>query len=240
MLHYTSKLKTYNIEATDGEMGKIKDLYFDDNKWQIRYAVVDTRKWLPGRKVLLSPASFVMVNEVSENVEIEYDKEKVRNSPPVREDTILTRDVEDSLVDYYGWGKYWAGEVLWSAEKIPLASFKDVRSEKEPIAYDNTQEEMNTLDLRSVEEAIELKVHGSDGKIGEVVDLIYDDEYWKIQYLVVRSTHFIEPKYHVYTIEDINSIDWLERGIYVNDTVETLNVNKIFDNKEEILITIHP
>ncbi|AXI08672.1 PRC-barrel domain containing protein [Oceanobacillus sp. 143] len=239
MLHYTSKLKTYNIEATDGEMGKIKELYFDNNKWQIRYAVVDTRKWLPGRKVLLSPASFVMVNEVSENVEIEYDKEMVRNSPPLHEDTILTRDVEDSLFDYYGWGRNWAGEVLWSAEKIPLASFKNARQEDEPVYYNNTQDEINTLDLRTEEEMIGLKVHGTDGSIGEIVDLIFDDEVWKIRYLAVRSTHFIGPKYQVYRIDDINSIEWLEKGIYVNDTSETLDTNKIFDNKEEILNTIH-
>ncbi|RDW19854.1 PRC-barrel domain-containing protein [Oceanobacillus chungangensis] len=238
MLHYTSKLMTYNIEATDGELGKIKELYFDDNKWQIRYAVVDTRKWLPGRKVLLSPASFVMVNELSENVEIEYDKEKVRNSPSLNEDSILTRDAENSLIDYYGWGRYWTGGVLGSAENSPLAIFKDPRSAEEIEAYDKNQQQMNTLDLQNLDQTIDLKVHGSDGKIGEIVDLIYDDEYWKIQYLVVRSTHFIEPKYHVYSVEDINSIEWLEQSIYVKDTVQALNENKIFDNKEEILNTI--
>ena len=48
-------LKGYAIGATDGDIGKLDDFYFDDEAWTIRYLVADTGNWLLGRKVLISP-----------------------------------------------------------------------------------------------------------------------------------------------------------------------------------------
>ena len=92
MMRLTSQLKQFNIHATDGELGKIKDFYFDDRNWEIRYAIVDTRKWLPGRKVLLSPNSFIEVDETNESVNVEFDKLMIRNSPPVPENEDLIQE----------------------------------------------------------------------------------------------------------------------------------------------------
>jgi PRC-barrel domain len=46
------------LTATDGEIGHVKDFYFDDKSWAVRYLVVDTGSWLPGRLVLLAPQAF--------------------------------------------------------------------------------------------------------------------------------------------------------------------------------------
>ena len=43
------------LRALDGGIGRCKDFLFDDKTWTIRYMVADTRKWLPGRKVFISP-----------------------------------------------------------------------------------------------------------------------------------------------------------------------------------------
>ena len=50
-------LRGYALRAMDGLIGKVDDFYFDDEDWRIRYLVVDTGKWLSGRKVLISPIS---------------------------------------------------------------------------------------------------------------------------------------------------------------------------------------
>jgi hypothetical protein len=57
MLRETTDIFGYSLAARDGEIGRVKDIYFDDQEWAIRYLVADTYKWLPGRKVLLSPFS---------------------------------------------------------------------------------------------------------------------------------------------------------------------------------------
>jgi hypothetical protein len=46
------------LGASDGDIGHVKDFYFDDKSWAVRYVVADTGSWLPGRQVLLSPHSF--------------------------------------------------------------------------------------------------------------------------------------------------------------------------------------
>lgn len=54
-LRSTQKVKGYNIQAIDGEIGYVKDFIIDDEKWNLAFLVVDTHNWLPGRKVLVSP-----------------------------------------------------------------------------------------------------------------------------------------------------------------------------------------
>ncbi|MGB8182853.1 MAG: PRC-barrel domain-containing protein [Stellaceae bacterium] len=41
------------IEASDGRLGTVSDLLFEDVSWAIRWLIVDSGNWLPGRKVLL-------------------------------------------------------------------------------------------------------------------------------------------------------------------------------------------
>ena len=55
MLRNVNDLRGYAIRATDGVIGEVDDLYFDDEDWAIRYLVVDTGTWLRDRKVLISP-----------------------------------------------------------------------------------------------------------------------------------------------------------------------------------------
>ena len=55
MLRSTNDLKNYVVGATDGEIGHVKDFFFDDERWVVRYLVVETGDWLSSRKVLISP-----------------------------------------------------------------------------------------------------------------------------------------------------------------------------------------
>ena len=57
MLRSIKDLEHYAIGATDGDIGRVKDFYFDDDSWVVRYLVVDTGSWLAGRSVLISPIS---------------------------------------------------------------------------------------------------------------------------------------------------------------------------------------
>ena len=50
----------------DGEIGKVREFYFDDQHWAIRYLVADTENWLAGRQVLISPYALGSVNEEEE------------------------------------------------------------------------------------------------------------------------------------------------------------------------------
>jgi sporulation protein YlmC with PRC-barrel domain len=235
MFYFTSKLKTYNINAVDGEVGRIKDLYFDDQKWAIRYAVVDTRKWLPGRRVLLSPTSFTGLDNKSGYLKVAYDKEAVRNSPEIPDEDAISKDIEDSIAGYYGWNRYWTGNLLWGPQDSPLANFQHDEMTEEQSRYNQQLEEQQKYDLRSEDETMDYKVHASDGKLGKVVDMVYDDEYWKIHHIVVQSSeNYVEETFFVFDISYIESVDWYERDIYIKTTVETAEQHKYESIKEII------
>ena len=55
MLRSIKQLHGAKLGASDGEIGHVKDFYFDDQNWAVRYVVADTGSWLPGRQVLISP-----------------------------------------------------------------------------------------------------------------------------------------------------------------------------------------
>jgi sporulation protein YlmC with PRC-barrel domain len=57
MMRGISDLKRFTIVATDGNLGSVSDLYFDDRSWAVRYLVVDAGPWLPGRRLFVSPIS---------------------------------------------------------------------------------------------------------------------------------------------------------------------------------------
>src|SRR5215203_5588313 len=96
MLHKISDLKGYTISATDGEIGEVQDFYFDDDDWTIRYLVIDTGKWLPGRKVLISPISMGKANRDRQSIAINLTKEQIENSPGIDTDKPVSRQYETS------------------------------------------------------------------------------------------------------------------------------------------------
>jgi hypothetical protein len=56
MLRSVKEMLNHSILATDGEIGQVSDVLVGDSDLKLRYLVIDTGGWLPGRKVLLSTA----------------------------------------------------------------------------------------------------------------------------------------------------------------------------------------
>ena len=107
MLRSVKELTNYVLEATDGEIGRCKDFLFDDELWIIRYMVVDTRKWLSGRKVLVSPQWASAFSWSQCKVFFDLSKEKIENSPEYNSAEPPNREYEDLLYNYYGFPPYW-------------------------------------------------------------------------------------------------------------------------------------
>lgn len=230
MLYFTTDLNTYHIEASDGQMGKIQDLYFDDKKWVVRYTVLDARKWLPTRRILLSPAAFTTTDTENQQINVKHDKETVRNSPSIPADATFSNDLEMALTGYYGWSRYWLGGLLWGVEDIPGTN-GDQQSMEETQEWHEPEH-----NLRSEVETRAFRVHANDGKAGEVADFIVDDTYWKIRYITVRKSHFASDDQFILIMPDnIQSVDWLEGDIYVNSNLEELNKQTGYGTKEEIV-----
>lgn len=107
-LRSAEEVAGYHIHATDGEIGHVEDFIVDDNSWIISYMVVDTRNWLPGRKVLVAPGWIDRVDWAENMVYVDLSRENVKNSPEYNPSEPVNREYEEQLYNYYGQPIYWA------------------------------------------------------------------------------------------------------------------------------------
>jgi len=109
-LRSTDAVTRHHIQATDGEIGHVADFIIDDETWAIRYLVVDTRNWWPGKKVLVSPQWIERVSWSEMKVFVKLSREAIKASPEYTDDALVTRDYESGLFRHYGSDGYWAHE----------------------------------------------------------------------------------------------------------------------------------
>ncbi|GIO21593.1 PRC-barrel domain-containing protein [Oceanobacillus sp. J11TS1] len=230
----SSTLTNLNIYALDGEIGKIKDLYFND-EWQLRFIIVDTRKWLPSKKVLLP---FHVKQEINMNegyMKVDRDKETIRESPKVPENDNLISSYQEAVVDYFGWNSYKENAVLDSDHGPMKTSENDAANQSVvPPEPDLEAPEKQMDNLRSIDEFITFRVHAKDGKIGTIDNVILT-EGGKIQYLVVNSNEsYVENNLYLYRTDQVTSVDWFEKDVYIDDSVEGFEQATPFKNEEEV------
>ena len=114
MLSKAKTLQDYSLQNTNGEtIGKIKEFYFDDRHWTVRYLIADTGTWLSGRQVLISPYALVAVNNDHQNIVVALTQKQIEDSPSLDSDKPVSRQFEQAYYGYYGWPVYWSGSYAW-------------------------------------------------------------------------------------------------------------------------------
>jgi sporulation protein YlmC with PRC-barrel domain len=91
MLRRFSELRGVRIRATDGHVGTLSDVYFDDSSWRIRYCVVDTGRWLADRYVLVGPRSLSLVDSTRRELWVRLSKSEVMRSRSATSDKPVSR-----------------------------------------------------------------------------------------------------------------------------------------------------
>jgi hypothetical protein len=106
-LQSTREVIDYYIEARDGDIGHVEDFIIDDEAWAIRYLVVNTRNWWPGKKVLVAPQWISEIRWGDAQVHVDMTREHIKDSPEFDPAAPVNRAYEERLFDYYGRPKYW-------------------------------------------------------------------------------------------------------------------------------------
>ena len=106
-LRSTREVTGYYIEASDGEIGHIEDFMVDDSNWAIRYVVVDTRNWWPGKKVLVSPQWISSIDWRETKARVDLRREQIKQAPEYEKDMSITRDYEERVHRHYSRPGYW-------------------------------------------------------------------------------------------------------------------------------------
>jgi len=209
MLTKAKTLKGYTLHALDGEIGKVKEFYFDDRHWTIRYLVADTGNWLSDRQVLISPHALGAMNKEERSIAIDLTKKQIENSPSLNSDKPVSRQFEEGYVDYYGWPVYWGGPYAWGPSHYPLG---DREKRSEPVQGEKPWDSH----LRSTHNVSGYHIQAADGEIGHVDDFIIDDETWAIRYLIVDTRNWWPGKKVLVAPQWIERVSWSESKVFVN------------------------
>ena len=209
MLNKAETLTGYKFHSRDGEVGKVKEFYFDDHYWTVRYLVADTGNWLTDRQVLISPHALGAVNNKEESISIELTKKQIEDSPSLKSDKPVSRQFEQSYYGYYGWPIYWSGAYMWGL--YPYIA----RGREEPSASNPGGKAWDSH-LRSTHDVRGHHIEATDGDIGHVEDFIIDDETWAIRYLVVDTKNWWSGKKVLVSPKWIERVSWDKSKVFVN------------------------
>lgn len=215
MVRSVQQLLGVVIDATDGPIGHIHDVYFDDHTWLVRYYVVDTGMWLPGRKVLIPPGAFRTKGPDEAGMPVNLTREQVRNSPDVDTKRPISRQAEMVLYRHYGWAPYWIG--LEPATPIFMEGNAAEREREATAGHYGGEPH-----LRSANEMAGYHVAASDGEIGHIEDCLIDEDGAKIRYAVVDTRNWLPGKRVLIAPEWIREIRWSESRVFVNATREAV------------------
>jgi hypothetical protein len=97
----------YHIAATDGEIGHVEDLLADADGWMIRFLVIDTRNWLPGKKVLVAADWLESVEWSGRRITVDLTRDQIKASPEYDPSITLDRDFQERLYQHYGRTPHW-------------------------------------------------------------------------------------------------------------------------------------
>lgn len=192
------KLKGYKIRAKDGDAGKLKDIMFDEQSMNVRYFVIDTGKWLPGRKVLLTPLMIEKIDDVTESIHFDLAKVKIENSPTLETQLPVSRQYEQNLYSYYGWAPYWTTPYLGSGwfpypdYVLPNGALMGHGHPAHWAEIYEARKDSFDQNLRSAEEICGYGISsGDDKEFGEVSDLIFTTDSWSLLDLILSSRKWL-------------------------------------------------
>ena len=226
MLRNTNDLDNFSIRATDGELGHIKDLYFDDDAWVLRYFIVETGTWLSSRKVLITPLSALRPDWEGKVLPVSITRKQVTQSPEFDTDKPVSRQNEESYMAYYGYPYYWGGTGLWGDYMTPYAMGPAVnghredwtqrqRDEESAIAAERERHRNDNPHLRSCEAVRGYHVKANDGEIGHIDSYLLDEITWAIRYLVVSTSNWWGGHKVLVAPPWITGVNWSEQTVSV-------------------------
>lgn len=221
-------LKGYKLACLDGEIGKVREFYFDDRYWAVRYLVADTGDWLTDKQVLISPYALVGVQAEKGQIVVNLTKKQIEDSPSLETDKPISRQYEDAYHGHHGWPTYWGGPEMWGTFPYIMRDTEQHRD------LGNGEKEWDPH-LLSTHDVTGYDIQASDGVIGHIEDFIIDDETWAIRYLVIATRNWLPGKKVLVSPKWIESVNWSESTLTTNLTREAIKQSPEYT--EESLLT---
>jgi hypothetical protein len=246
MLRSMNDLEDYAIRATDGIIGHVRDFYFDDKVWVIRYLIVEAGTWLLSRKVLISPVAIGHPNWTEKVLPVLITKEQVKNSPDIDTEKPVSRQHEMEYLGYYGYSYYWGGNGLWGEEPYPYMMMPgyggfgstpnavQAEAEKAYARAEAARHEHDDPHLRSCKAVIGHLIQAIDGDIGHVQGMLVDEETWAVRYLIVDTSNWWLGHKVLIAPQWIRDVSWSEATVSVNLTRQAVKDAPSYDSAVQL------
>jgi len=225
MLIQANELSGYKLQAVDGEIGHVKEFYFEDNSWVIRYLVAETGNWLADRGVLISPYALDAPKQTEKILPVLLNKKQIEGSPSLDTDRPVSAQWESHYYPYYDWPGYWSGPSVWANSQYPSA----VKGGWTESGHRKGTEDPH---LRSTKTVTGYAIEATDGSIGHVTDFVIDDQTWAIRYLVVATNNWWPGKKVLVSVGWIKNISWDESEVRVGLTREAIKLAPAYEESE--------
>lgn len=242
MLRSVNELKDYAVRATDGVIGHVKNCYFDDEQWVVRYLIVDAGSWLSSRKVLISPVAVGALTPEAKVLPVSITMDQVRHSPHIDTDKPISRQYEMLYHGYYGYPWYWGGAGLWGGGIYPAAMLTRTHATGPTADYLRAQAEYERSQaesqpppdgdphLRSCDAVINYHIQASDGEIGHVDGVLVDVETWAIRYLIANTSQWWLGHQVLVAPQWIKAVSWFDETVAVELTRQAIRDAPIYDS----------
>lgn len=218
MLHNLKKLYGHKLTASDGEIGSIKDFYFDDRHWAVRYLVADTGSWLSKRLVLISPHALGLWDQEGQTLAVNLTRQQIENGPSIESHQPVSRQYEIDYYRYYGWPTYWEGGGVWGMSGFPVV----MPLSKLQLAEQRQPHHHAEKHLQSARSVTGYGIHATDGEIGSVEGFIVDEKSWVIAELSVATGHWYAGKEVLIPPQTIKRISYEDSQVFVNLTTHAI------------------
>jgi len=239
MLNAVSSLKGFEIQAKDGSLGTVDDFLFDDSTWKVRWLVVDTGRWLTGRKVLVHPSAVISAEYGARELNVALTKAQVQDSPDLLQDRPVSQQKQSDLYGYYGWDPLWGGSMFGSgmyggslygggmgaiASPLSAPAYFGTAALQEPERREPGPDEGDPH-LRSIAEVTGYHVQATDGSIGHIENFLIDNESWGIRYLIVDTSNWWVGQRVLISPYAVKGVDWSERHVRLDLTRDKIKAS---------------
>ncbi|TNE45168.1 MAG: PRC-barrel domain containing protein [Deltaproteobacteria bacterium] len=216
MLRSVKELKGYTIQAQDGPIGSCQDLLFDERDFQVRYLLVDTGEWLPGRKVLIAPVFCYKPDWSTQTIPVGLTKEQIQDSPELSDHEPISHQYQKQHSLFYA--RFPVTTPTMSAMAHWPYMMPHVATPPRPKA----DEEAYEVDgfLRSCREVIDYELHTPDDKVGYLYDWILEDDTWSLPFLVLDTRKWLPGHQALVKTSAANYVSWHDHELRLNMTAE--------------------
>jgi hypothetical protein len=216
MFRSAKRLLGFAIKATDGVIGDVENLFFDNEKWVVRYIVLASGSLFSGRQTLVSPISISTIDGDRKLIFTDLTMKQIENAPGIENKKPISRRQEHTFNRYYNYLRYWTGSGLWGEDCHPRSLAGVVEQGEMP--FDEYDDDDVDCHLRSIKEVLGYTVLLQNGEKGPIRDFLIDESTWAVSYLNFSTRGLQRWKKRLYQPGAGLEVSWPEQKIYIQDT----------------------